>query len=252
MEVMIQRRTEQAKKTTILETGQSKTATNLETLVEGQNRHGSDDLEERTEQAKKTTMEETGKLKTAMNLETVVEGQNKHGSDDLEVSADKLPLLMIYNWTKTCGINILSLCDFSGLLLDHPYTVDVKRYRIERRIFIGADLLASKNGWLLLKNCDRPFLYNPFMREMINLPNLDIGSDKATLSTMSTSAECMVFVIKRSMTGDKIIISMYHCGDTEWTTYTFEGLFNCVKDVVYSKGKFYCVFLRWNVGGLLC
>lgn len=233
------------------ETGESKKLTYLEVLVDGQKKHGCDSKESAVESRPWPNLPldilrsilERCSLVEQIRLYAVCKSWHDHAP-----SVDRLPWLMTYDWSEKLGNYLKSNCNFSGPARDQTCNLDQIIYGQGRSDFIGADILALKRGWLLLKNGDRPFLYNPFRRQIMNLPSLDIGSGKATLSTVPTSPNCVIFVIKSSNSGDKIMISTYNCGDSEWTSYNFDGFSSYAKDVVYVKGKFYCVFSNGMLG----
>ncbi|KAK9292024.1 hypothetical protein L1049_019977 [Liquidambar formosana] len=162
------------------ETGESKKLTYLEVLVDGQKKHGCDSKESAVESRPWPNLPldilrlilERCSLVEQIRLYAVCKSWHDHAP-----SVDRLPWLMTYDWSEKLGNYLKSNCNFSGPARDQTCNLDQIIYGEGTSDFIGADTLALKKGWLLLKNGDRPFLYNPFRRQIMNLPSLDVGSD---------------------------------------------------------------------------
>ncbi|XP_042477780.1 F-box/kelch-repeat protein At1g57790-like [Macadamia integrifolia] len=104
---------------------------------------------------------------------------------------------------------------------------------------------STKFGWLLLSQTHPYrttfFLYSPFTNERIDLPDLDSKFDVATFSSVPTSTDCIFFVLHYTT---KVTISICRQGDKAWSSSSFSNGFSLIKDVVYSKGLFYCSTIR--------
>ncbi|XP_042478045.1 F-box/kelch-repeat protein At1g57790-like [Macadamia integrifolia] len=109
----------------------------------------------------------------------------------------------------------------------------------------NTQVCSTKFGWLLLSQTHPHwtsfFLYSPFINERIDLPNLDSKFDVATFSSVPTSTDCVFFVLHYTT---KVTISICRKGDMAWSTSSFSEGFLPIKDVVYSKGLFYCSTIR--------
>ncbi|XVF56787.1 hypothetical protein PTKIN_Ptkin06aG0148200 [Pterospermum kingtungense] len=124
----------------------------------------------------------------------------------------------------------------------------ITKYIVEEELeLFGAEICASKYGWLLLQQSDKAFFYSAFSRKAIKLPNMEIDFNRATFSSSPTSPDCICFAIQSSKSSDKIRFSICSPGNLEWCTIEVDGFNKAVEDVVYSNGNFYCVFS----GGLL-
>ncbi|KAF8396984.1 hypothetical protein HHK36_018622 [Tetracentron sinense] len=134
------------------------------------------------------------------------------------------------------------------------YTIKIK----DHMDFSTTEVCASKHGWLLLsQNCingeAKPpysllFLYNPFTKERINLPNLDVRScfSTTTFSSLPTSPDCVFFSIDYDYHKGMVCISTCHCGDKTWTTHIYDTFgwpqrFSVMnyRNIVFYKGMFY-------------
>ncbi|XVF06689.1 hypothetical protein REPUB_Repub06bG0071900 [Reevesia pubescens] len=112
----------------------------------------------------------------------------------------------------------------------------------EGQEFFDAGICASKYGWLLLQKSRKSLLFSPFSRKAIKLPKMKISFNRATFSSSPTSPDCICFAIESSKSSAKIRINLCSPGDLEWCTISVDGFRKAVEDVVYSDGKFYCVF----------
>ncbi|KAK3200542.1 hypothetical protein Dsin_023957 [Dipteronia sinensis] len=168
--------------------------------------------------------------------------------------ADRLPWIMGYNSSKEIHGGLIYLYEPS----------QKRRYRVDNEILVGAELHASKFGWLLLskktKSSTSPhsfFFYCPFTGEIILLPELDMGdANRATFSTAPTSSDCVIFVISIHLLSPKDVdykffVSTCSPGDTTWRSNlrlyeTYGGL---MFNVAYVNGVFYCAFHAYQMMG---
>lgn len=106
----------------------------------------------------------------------------------------------------------------------------------------------NKDGWLLLYKIKGQYFYffNPFTRELINLPKKRLENMIVAFSAAPTSGDCIVFTLKHVIPdGIFIIVSTCHPGATEWTTVQFQNRDYYYFDTTWNMSlfcqrKFYC------------
>ncbi|KAI9186693.1 hypothetical protein LWI28_019908 [Acer negundo] len=168
--------------------------------------------------------------------------------------ADKLPWIMGYSENKDIRSSLFYLYEPS----------QKRRYRLDNEILVGAELHASRFGWLLLskktKSSTSPhsfFFYCPFTGEIIQLPELHMGdANRATFSTAPTSSDCVIFVISihlpyRTDIDYKFCVSTCSPGDTTWRSNLRlgENYGGPLFSVAYANGVFYCAFHAYLMMG---
>lgn len=111
----------------------------------------------------------------------------------------------------------------------------------------GTSCLATYQGWLLLfkQGCGSMFFFNPFSRDMIDLPEFpdsELTDHVAAISCLPTSQDCVVCVISRSNDAELGAKVLYLGEDQAWT----ETKHSCsrvdidtIKCAVYHIGKFF-------------
>ncbi|KAL5837862.1 hypothetical protein ACOSQ3_015031 [Xanthoceras sorbifolium] len=171
--------------------------------------------------------------------------------DDIKY-ADKLPWIMGYSGKKKIHSSLFYLYEPS----------QKRRYLLKNKILVGAELRASKFGWLLLSKkltksytCSSSsfFFYSPFTGEIIQLPELHMEDiNRATFSTAPASSNCVIFVINLCYRANKFCVSTFSLGDTTWSSHWFNdyhGHGPLIYNVAYAKGVFYCAFHAFDVMG---
>ncbi|KAL5837863.1 hypothetical protein ACOSQ3_015032 [Xanthoceras sorbifolium] len=175
--------------------------------------------------------------------------------DDIKF-ADKLPWIMGYSGTKKIQRSLFYLYEPS----------QKRRYRLKNKILLGAELRASKFGWLLLSKkltksytCSSSFsssfffFYSPFTGEIIQLPELQMEAiNRATFSTAPTSSDCVIFVINLCYRANKFCVNTFSLRDTTWSSHWFNdyhGHGSLIYNVAYAKGVFYCAFHAFDMMG---
>ena len=159
-----------------------------------------------------------------------------------------LPWLMEHSWTYD-DKNVNSVCSFHLLTDNRNHVTSNKLRREELNDLHGAVVCASRFGWLLLQKSTLSFFYNPYSKSIIKLPDLDIGFNRSTFSSVPTSPDCVCFAIQSSKNSSKMWLSTCQPGDRKWSsTVKFVGPKKAVEDVVYSNGTFYCVFSEGALG----
>ncbi|KAF8406564.1 hypothetical protein HHK36_008652 [Tetracentron sinense] len=101
-------------------------------------------------------------------------------------------------------------------------------------------VLSSKHGWLFLSTGFSIFLYCPFTKKRINLPDSNTRFDIATFSSTPTSPDCVFFCVFH-MPYSHIKICTCGRGEETWSTHIFHIGIPTIDKVVYSQGIFYCV-----------
>lgn len=88
------------------------------------------------------------------------------------------------------------------------------------------------------------FFFNPFTRELIELPEFDYPSSLAAFSCAPTSTECVIFTIKH-VSSTIVAIRTCYPAAKEWTTVNYQNCshFSCClrTKIVFSNGLFYCL-----------
>ncbi|XP_010543905.1 PREDICTED: F-box protein At3g56470-like [Tarenaya hassleriana] len=105
----------------------------------------------------------------------------------------------------------------------------------------------SNDGWLLMQNpsSDSLFFFNPFTRNLINLPTLENTPFTIAFSSAPTSGNCWLFTVS-NLEITHVKISTLHVGKaSEWTTETFESdlpfNFQSYNQIMFCKDRFYCL-----------
>ncbi|XVF56788.1 hypothetical protein PTKIN_Ptkin06aG0148300 [Pterospermum kingtungense] len=157
-----------------------------------------------------------------------------------------IPWLLSFHWHFDLGDDMAQLISFH--IPSRSNRCQITKNMVEEELELyGAEICASKYGWLLLQKSDKAYFYNPFSRKAIKLPNMDIDFNRATFSSSPISPDCICFAIQSSKSSDKIRFSICSPGNLEWCTIEVDGFNKAVEDVVYSNGNFYCIFS----GGIL-
>ncbi|KAM7511747.1 hypothetical protein LguiB_010622 [Lonicera macranthoides] len=156
--------------------------------------------------------------------------------------ASKLPWLLTHNWNWDKNGYILSICKYHDPSTNQTFTNTHKIEDESLTDIFGASVCASKYGWLLLQRSCNTFLYSPYTKEIVKLPNLEITFNRSTFSSNPNSPDCIFFALQSSKSSPMLRISICQRGDLEWKTHTFDGFRRVIEDVVYSNGVFYCVF----------
>ncbi|OMO57649.1 hypothetical protein COLO4_35200 [Corchorus olitorius] len=172
-------------------------------------------------------------------------------------SVDKYPWAMTSFWWYPYPYPYNDVIYVECKLSDPPVS---KQYAVEgalrgKEFFGSAWPRASSYGWLLFEHNNFSssvmFLYCPFTREVINLPELKKYIPGATFSLDATSPKCVIFTLGYSR-GKKIRINICCPGDKSWKTFKFMSGFekynNPPVEAAYGNGIFYCVSTRGELG----
>ncbi|KAF7818795.1 F-box/kelch-repeat protein [Senna tora] len=128
-----------------------------------------------------------------------------------------------------------------------------KTYSLELPELSGSRLCYTKDGWLLLyrPTSHQMFFFNPFTREVINLPGFEMTYQIVAFSCAPTSPGCVLFTIKH-VTPLIVAISTCHPGDEEWTTVNYQNRLPFVSSIwnklVFCNGLFCCLSLTGWLG----
>ncbi|WJX84829.1 hypothetical protein P8452_67357 [Trifolium repens] len=144
----------------------------------------------------------------------------------------------------------------TDLFYDFYDPVQRKTYSIEFPELDDRRVCYTKDGWLLL--CRRQWsitqyfsLFNPFTREVIQLPRFERTFCTAAFSCAPTSAECVILNFKH-ISSTVVAISTCYPGANEWTTvnYRHSSFFVVSKwdKLVFSNGLFYCLSVAGWLG----
>ncbi|XP_050221022.1 F-box/kelch-repeat protein At1g57790-like [Mercurialis annua] len=152
------------------------------------------------------------------------------------------PFLMYYSSSSTDHH-----FTFRGPPLDRTFS---------RKIRVSADVIASKQGWLLIKDRENPLLYccNPFTCNQINLPKFDPGvNPNAVFTAPPSSRDCVLFVVGSTDVGSEFVtINFIRCGDPyfSWKIFRVRNISDAVscKGLAYHEGKLYCFFDSGKLG----
>ncbi|KFK32787.1 hypothetical protein AALP_AA6G288300 [Arabis alpina] len=129
-----------------------------------------------------------------------------------------------------------------------------KTFELELPELADSKVCYSRDGWLLMRitASNEMFLFNPFIRERINLPILEHSYLKIAFSCTPKSGDtCLVLALKPI--GRGVAISTCKLGASEWITENFpcwppfESHFH--SNLVYSNGCFYGLY---GEGNLFC
>lgn len=126
-----------------------------------------------------------------------------------------------------------------------------KTYSCEFPELSGSRLRYTKDGWLLLyrPRSHRVFFFNPFTREVIKMPRLEMTYQIVAFSCAPTSPDCVLFTVKH-VSPVLVAISTCHPGASEWTTVNHPNRLPFVSSIwnkiVFCNGLFYCLsFTGW-------
>ncbi|XP_027072796.1 F-box/kelch-repeat protein At1g57790-like [Coffea eugenioides] len=126
-------------------------------------------------------------------------------------------------------------------------------YTLELPELVGSKVCYSKDGWLLIykTSTNRLMFVNPYTRELIKLPKLELTYQIVAFSAAPTSSCCIVFTIKH-ISPTIIAISTCHPRAAEWTTINYRNRLPFVSSIwnklVFCGGKFYCLSLTGWLG----
>ncbi|GMY21441.1 F-box/kelch-repeat protein At1g57790-like [Fagus crenata] len=175
-----------------------------------------------------------------------------HGVEHEHEHVEVFPWLMTYKWDKISEDQVKSDCKLYRPFCENkgPFIVEDGITNMGRENFVGARACASKFGWVLFckeKECGKGtsfFLFAPFSKEIINLPNLDSNIDVASFSHSPNSPDCVFFVMHQSSRHKAITINVCGFSDQSWQTHVFEidKIPGPIRSVVYNDGNFYCLF----------
>ncbi|CAH9071651.1 unnamed protein product [Cuscuta epithymum] len=138
------------------------------------------------------------------------------------------------------------LVDFYDPSLRKTYSVELPELRSSR-------LCYTKDGWLLLykPRTQRVLFFNPYSRQLINLPKLELTYQIVAFSAAPTSPKCIVFTVKH-ISPTLVAISTCFPGATEWTTEHYQNRLPFVSSIwnklVFCNGLFYCLSLTGWLG----
>ncbi|XP_019195755.1 PREDICTED: F-box/kelch-repeat protein At1g57790-like isoform X2 [Ipomoea nil] len=138
------------------------------------------------------------------------------------------------------------LVEFYDPSLRKTYSVELPELRSSR-------LCYTKDGWLLLykPRTQRVLFFNPYSRQLINLPKLELTYQIVAFSAAPTSPKCIVFTVKH-ISPTVVAISTCHPGATEWTTENYQNRLPFVSSIwnklVFCNGLFYCLSLTGWLG----
>ncbi|CAN8297931.1 unnamed protein product [Cochlearia groenlandica] len=105
----------------------------------------------------------------------------------------------------------------------------------------------SKDGWLLMHkgNPSNLIFFNPFTRQLIDLPYCESRNECAIFTCAPTSDKCLVFGLTNiDDTKNNVEVNTWRVGETKWESTIFESLerfFACYTKIIYSKGILYCL-----------
>ncbi|OAY40854.1 F-box/kelch-repeat protein At1g57790 [Manihot esculenta] len=128
-----------------------------------------------------------------------------------------------------------------------------KTHSLELPELHGSRVCYTKDGWLLLY---RPrthdvFFFNPFTKEVIELPSFELTYQVVAFSSPPTSTSCSVLTVKH-ISPTVVAISTCHPGATEWVTANYQNRLPFVSSiwnkVVFCSGLFYCLSLTGWLG----
>ncbi|KAK6911380.1 F-box domain [Dillenia turbinata] len=118
--------------------------------------------------------------------------------------------------------------------------------------FVGSEARSSKHGWLFCTKLNEdhtlPFLFNPFRKDIIVLPDLDPLEDSGFLSVVTSSSpsspSCVFFAVYASFPYH--IIATCGKGDEDWKLYRFFTS-TVISQIVCVQSTLYCL----SVDGML-
>ncbi|KAJ8537635.1 hypothetical protein K7X08_014175 [Anisodus acutangulus] len=144
--------------------------------------------------------------------------------------ANKAPWLMFFP-------KFGDLVEFYDPSVRQTYSVELPELR-------GSRLCYAKDGWLLLykPRTLRVFFFNPYTKNVINLPRLELTYQIVAFSEAPTSPDCIVFTVKH-ISPTLVAISTCQPGATEWTTANYQNRLPFVSSIwnklVFCNGVAY-------------
>ncbi|XP_044492319.1 F-box protein At4g00893-like [Mangifera indica] len=117
-----------------------------------------------------------------------------------------------------------------------------KKYNINIPELNGATCIASRDGWLLLRQETTIFFFCPFSRSRIDLPQFPDSEHRDYIGAFSsppTSKDCIVCVVAKN-DKSQVELRLLHRGANEWTThiYTYyRDHFEKIKAVAYENDE---------------
>ncbi|OMO57665.1 hypothetical protein COLO4_35199 [Corchorus olitorius] len=164
--------------------------------------------------------------------------------------------LTSFDWDSTYG-EISGECKLTDPPVFKEYAVE--KGAVDYEFFRFARACASSNGWLLFERSLPDyvlFLYCPFTREVIKLPELKNNIRAATFSFLdATSPKCVIFTLELHSCGENenqnTLIKICSPGDESWKTFEFRSGFQRYSypiDAAYGNGNFYCVSSEGELG----
>ncbi|XP_026452297.1 F-box protein At3g56470-like [Papaver somniferum] len=130
-----------------------------------------------------------------------------------------------------------------------------ENYAINLYDLTGCTICFQKGGWLLMTRKENLFFYNPFTRETVNIPNMDVGNySVVSFSSLPTSSDCIVFAMARR--NDGIYINCIRKGEAHWIHWSFFNFHNTniersmpfLSTAVFHDGDFFCLDDHGTVG----
>ncbi|XP_026450889.1 F-box/kelch-repeat protein At1g57790-like [Papaver somniferum] len=121
-------------------------------------------------------------------------------------------------------------------------------YAINLSDLAGCTICFQKGGWLLITRRENMFFYNPFTRETVRLPDIDIKRGDfysvVCFSSLPTCSDCIVFVMDEKI--ETFCINFIRRGESHWSSCIFDKTHIGVKTsvlntAVFHDGTFFCV-----------
>ncbi|KAL3536103.1 hypothetical protein ACH5RR_004564 [Cinchona calisaya] len=141
----------------------------------------------------------------------------------------------------------------SGALVEFYDPLQRQFYSVELPELADSRVCYSKDGWLLVyrPRTQRVMFVNPYTRELIKLPKLELTYQLVAFSAPPTSSCCVVFTVEH-VSATFIAISTCSPGATEWTTVNYRNDLPFVSSIwnklVFCNGKFHCLSLTGWLG----
>ncbi|OMO64932.1 hypothetical protein COLO4_31677 [Corchorus olitorius] len=189
------------------------------------------------------------------------------------LSRQIIPTVDKYPWAMTCfwwrrpdySDKIFGNCKLTDPPVRKEYTVDWAvdglKGEAQYEFFCYATARASSYGWLLVEHVHHPeyvlFLYCPFTREVIKLPELKYNICDMRVTTFrldATSPKCVVFALDCNYIQEqKVFVNICCPGDISWKTFEFSSGLHRTRFPVhaayaYGNGNFYCLFSGGELG----
>ncbi|CAH2071278.1 unnamed protein product [Thlaspi arvense] len=131
-----------------------------------------------------------------------------------------------------------------------------KSYTLDLPELAKSTVCYSRDGWLLMHRSSSSdiFFFNPFSRELISLPKLDLSFEEIAFSCSPTMDSCVVIALNFVVDNTATAVTASTCspGATEWITEDFPTRIRgdlMQSKLVYLKNRFFC----FNAArGVLC